>query len=118
MPSPNPPVPFHQAQQLAAMGMEQDNWPQLVWCIRPMHEWRLAYLTSALDWHPSHRLAAPDTVSALLWLEESGIAVSVSYTGRQWFGHMRGKPGEGDRVWKLDTTTDLLDLMLKETADA
>lgn len=120
MPSPNPPVPFHQAQQLAAMGMEQDNWPQLVWWYG--NDWQIACWTSAVGWHPSRWLAAPDTVSAILWVLESE-AGRVLWAGNSLIVHPDGSAEIGAAYlgpWGIygDTPADLLTAMLEAVKDA
>lgn len=92
----NPPVPFHQAQQLKAMGMEQDNWPQYAYVDTTMPP-RLRHVldqgallisrTFTTEGQQITRYvehwAAPDTVSAILW-------VLGSEAGREHFGYSQG----------------------------
>ena len=117
MPRPNPPVPFHQAQQLAAMGMKQDThqgYAKRRW--GDGHDLLCRDATGGIlfGYHVGF-IAAPDTVSALLWVLGSEAWQSQyggGWTLSLWVDGSAFVDGLHRRSFTADTPADLLDAML------
>lgn len=119
-----PNATYQQAVALKALGMPQDVWPQLVWVYT--NSWDLDWWTSAVGWHHSRWLAAPNVIDATLWVlgseawevkyGERGLAQTAG--GRCWLFQAGRAVTESWRGFGADSPSELLDAVLEAVKEA
>ena len=120
----NPIVTLEQSRKLRALRYPEDGWPQAAWQYdHRSRGYKLAWLRR--PGRDRDCIAAPDTVTALLWLEAEGRIEALAkeyrrgmYAPCSWYAAIVGVPWDDNRtnrengeLWE-NTPAELLDAVL------